>query len=50
MKKEENRVDFDLSTLELKELIEVYQDITGFLEELKESKIEVIEDKENDDE
>lgn len=49
MKKEENRVDFDLSTLSLKELIEVYQNITGFLEELESKKQESIE-KENEDE
>ena len=36
MKKEEEKVGFDLSTLSLEELIQVYQDINdfiGFLEE-----------------
>ena len=32
-------VEFDLSTLNLQELVEVYNDITEFLEFLKENKI-----------
>lgn len=47
MKKEE-KVDFDLSTLTLQELIEVYNNITSFIKYLDESKIEVEEV--NDDE
>lgn len=39
MKKEENKVNFDLSTLSLSELIKVYEDITNFLEFLDEKKI-----------
>ena len=32
-------VEFDLSTMDLQELVEVYKDITEFLEFLKENKI-----------
>ena len=39
MKKEENKVDFDLSTLSLQELIELYGNITEFLKFLEEHKI-----------
>lgn len=39
MKKEENKVNFDLSTLKLSELIQVYGEITNFLEFLDETKI-----------
>ena len=46
MNKDENKVDFDLSILTLQELIEVYQNITDFMQYLENSKI-VIEDKEN---
>lgn len=46
MNKDENKVDFDLSILTLQELIEVYQNITDFLQYLENSKI-VLEDKEN---
>jgi len=45
----ENKVDFDLSVLSLQELIEVYENITDFLQFLDGSKI-VIEEKENEDE
>jgi len=38
------RVEFDLSTLNLQELVEVYENITEFLEFLKENKI-TLEDK-----
>lgn len=46
MKKDDNKVDFDLSTLSLQELIEVYEEITGFLQFLDENKIvqEAVED------
>ena len=44
MKKEEkNKVNFDLSTLTLEELIEVYENIQIFLDYLEESKIEIEE-------
>lgn len=49
MKNEEEKVGFDLSTLTLQELIEVYQDITDFLQFLNESKID-LEEKENNNE
>ncbi len=39
MKKEENKVNFDISTLSLSELIKVYEDITNFLQFLEEKKI-----------
>lgn len=48
MKKEE-KVDFDLSTLSLQELIKVYGDINEFIDFLDENKIE-IEERENEDE
>jgi len=40
VKEEENKVNFDLSTLNLDELIKVYENITDFLEFLEETKIE----------
>lgn len=49
MSKEENKVDFDLSTLSLEDLIKVYEEITGFLKTLEESKI-VEEEKAEEDE
>lgn len=49
MKNEEEKVGFDLSTLTLQELIEVYQDITDFLQFLNETKID-LEEKENSNE
>ncbi len=39
MKKEEKKVNFDLSTLSLSELIEVYDDLMKFLQFLEEKKI-----------
>lgn len=45
--KEENKMDFDLSTLSLEELIKVYENIDEFLQFLKDNKIEV-EDKVDD--
>lgn len=39
MKKEENIVNFDLSTLSLSELVKVYEDIITFLQFLEGSKI-----------
>ncbi len=49
MKKEENKVDFDLSTLSLQELIELYGNITEFLKFLEEHKI-ILEEKVEEDE
>ena len=46
---EENKKNFDLSTLTLEELIEVYENIEIFLDFLEESKIETEENgKENE--
>ena len=42
---DEEKVEFDLSTLNLQELTEVYSNITDFLDFLEESKI-VLEEKE----
>jgi len=47
MKKEENKVDFDLSVLKLEELIKVYENIENFIKYLKDKKI-VIEEKVKD--
>lgn len=47
MKKEENKVDFDLSVLKLEELIEVYEQVENFTKYLKDKKI-VIEEKVKD--
>lgn len=47
---EDKKVNFDLSTLTLEELIEVYEDINVFLGYLEESKIEIEEkDKEENE-
>ena len=42
---DDERVEFDLSTLNLQELVEVYENITDFLDFLKENKI-TLEEKE----
>ena len=47
MKKEENKVDFDLSVLKLEELIKVYGDIDNFIKFLNDKKI-IIEEKVKD--
>lgn len=39
MKLDEEKVKFDLSTLSLQELVEVYKNITDFLDFLQENKI-----------
>ena len=39
MAKEENKVNFDMSTLSLSELIKVYEDINNFIQFLDEKKI-----------
>ena len=41
---DDQKVEFDLSTLNLQELVEVYKNITEFLDFLKENKI-TLEDK-----
>ena len=48
--KEENKVNFDLSTLTLEELVEVYDNIKIFIDYLEESKIEVEEKGKEEDE
>lgn len=48
--KEENKVNFDLSTLNLNELIKVYEDINGFLQLIDEKKIVQEEKVEDQDE
>lgn len=40
---DENKVEFDLSTLSLKELVEVYKNITDFLDFLQDNKISLEE-------
>lgn len=47
MKKQENKVDFDLSILKLEELIKVYDDIENFIKYLNDKKI-IIEEKAKD--
>ncbi|MGE5456030.1 MAG: hypothetical protein ACM3O4_02890 [Ignavibacteriales bacterium] len=50
MNKEETKVNFDLSNLNLNELIKVYQDIVEFIQFLEEKKIVVEEKVEEKDE
>ena len=40
---DDQKVEFDLSTLNLQELVEVYENITDFLDFLKENKITLSE-------
>ncbi len=47
MKKDEKKVDFNLSILKLDELIEVYEDINNFIKYLNDKKI-VIDEKAKD--
>lgn len=49
MKKEEEKVEYDLSKLSLQELILVYQQITEFMVFINESKIEIEEEKEDNE-
>ena len=42
---DDEKVEFDLSALNLKELVEVYEDITEFIDFLKDNKI-ILEEKE----
>lgn len=44
MKKQENKVDFDLSVLNLDELIKVYEKVENFIKYLNDKKI-IIEEK-----
>ena len=44
MKKEEKKVDFNLSVLKLDELIKVFEDVSNFIKFLNDKKI-VIEEK-----
>lgn len=39
MKKEENKINFDMSTLTLRELIKVYENIAAFIVLLEEKRI-----------
>lgn len=50
MKKKEEKVGFDLSVLKLNELIDVYQNITEFLQYLDDNKLEDEEKEKNEDE
>ena len=50
MAKKEEKVNFDLSVLDLLELIDVYNNIDEFLSFLKENKIEVNDKEEDEDE
>lgn len=49
MKKKEDKVGFDLSNLSLQELIDVYSNIEEFLQYLDENKIEVDDEKDDED-
>ena len=49
MRKKEKKVGFDLSNLSLQELIEVYNNIEEFIQYLEENKIEVDEEKDDED-
>lgn len=49
MKKKEEKVGFDLSVLKLNELIDVYQNITEFLQYLDDNKIEEEKGKNEDE-
>ena len=48
--KDENKVDFDLSTLSLEELIKVYESVEEFIECLNDNKIEIEEKSEDENE
>jgi len=50
MNKEETKVNFDLSTLSLNELIKAYEDIVDFIQFLDEKKIVVEEEVKERDE
>ena len=50
MAKKEEKVDFDLYVLSLNELIEAYDNIEEFLGFLNDSKVEVEEKEEDEDE
>ena len=48
MTKEEKKVDFNLSVLDLKDLIKVYNEVDNFIKYMKDKKI-VIEEKEKNE-
>lgn len=48
--REDNKVDFDLSTLSLEELIKVYESVDEFIEYLNDSKLEIEEKSEDENE
>lgn len=48
MKEDVEKINFDMSILSLKELVQTYEEITGFIDYLEEKKI-VIESKEKGD-
>lgn len=50
MKKKEEKINFDLSNLDLKELVLVYNEINDFLNFLNENKIVIEEKEEKSDE
>ena len=50
MAKKEEKVDFDLSVLDLHELIDVYNSIDEFIAFLKDSRIEMDEKEDDEDE
>lgn len=50
MAKKEEKVDFDLSVLSLNELIEAYNNIEEFLGFLNDSKVEIEEKEDDEDE
>ena len=49
MKKEENKINFDMSTLTLSELIKVYENITAFIAFLNEKRIVPVKKEEQDE-
>ncbi len=48
MKREDNKLDFDLSALTLEELITVYSDVDDFISFLESKKVEVEKKEENE--
>lgn len=50
MKKKEEKINFDLSNLDLSELIQVYEKVNEFMSFLEENKIEMEEKEKEDDE
>ena len=50
MKKEEKKVDFDMSLLSLSDLIKLYEDVNGFLQLLGEKKIIIQQEEKGEEE